>query len=140
MVPRTGLMSSNFFKKNLAKYSQQSEASPPSPGQPAKIQPHLYSENTLFYNGLRLQRVWLERIDCLETKILGSTTWMKPVHIFTVRKRSCGKVMFSQACVSDTSPRADTPGQIPPWQADTPHPSRRLLQRTARILLECILV
>ena len=53
-------------------------------------------------------------------------------------------------------PRADTPEQTPPWtdrqtpththtptEADTPWadtPSRRPLQRTVRILLECILV
>ena len=39
----------------------------------------------------------------------------------TVRKRSCGNVMFSQACVKNSV-------------------HRRLLQRTVRILLECILV
>ena len=36
-------------------------------------------------------------------------------------------------CLADTSPQADTPGQTQP-------PSRQLLQRTVRILLECILV
>ena len=93
--------------------------------------------------------------------------------LITVRRRSCGEVVFSQACVKnsvhwwgclpDTPPRqADTPlgrqpplwqadalpdrqtpnpGQTPPlWQADNVPPSRRLLQRTVRILLECILV
>ena len=67
-------------------------------------------------------------------------------------QRSCGKVKFlhlsvilsTSECIpactwADTPlgrhlPRADTPpGQTPP-------PSRRLLQRTVRILLECILV
>ena len=38
--------------------------------------------------------------------------------------------------------RHPPPGQTPPWSpwADTPFPSRWLLQRTVRILLECILV
>ena len=72
--------------------------------------------------------------------------------MFTVRKRSCGKVMFSQARVKNsvyggggvypsmhwgmcqTPPRADTP---PPRHTPIP---RRPLQRTLRILLECILV
>ena len=59
-------------------------------------------------------------------------------------QHSCGKVMFSQASVilftGGVSAR-----QPPPW-ADTlplgrPLPrSRRLLQRTVRILLECILI
>ena len=58
-------------------------------------------------------------------------------------QRSCGKVMFSHASVShsvhrggvaDTSPLGRQP------QEDTPLPSRRLLQRMVRILLECILV
>ena len=38
---------------------------------------------------------------------------------------------------SDTSPCRHPPGRYPPGQT---HPSRRLLQRTVRILLECILV
>ena len=105
--------------------------------------------------------------------------------IITVRKRSCRKVKFSQACVknsvqgevyspwvdtplgrhlpwadkppgrhpqadfspgqthhidrylppsADTHPWADTPGKPPPPQG------RRLLQRTVRILLECIII
>ena len=73
--------------------------------------------------------------------------------IFTIWKRSCGKVMLSQVCPpcgqnrqtppwadapqADTS-WADTPTQTPSW-ADTP-PCRQLLQRTVTILLECILV
>ena len=71
------------------------------------------------------------------------------VHIYRPQ-RSCSKVIFSQACVKnsvhggrgvclsacwDTPPWTDPPhGQTPP------PPSRRLLQRTVRILLECILV
>ena len=40
-------------------------------------------------------------------------------NIITVRKRSCGKVMFSQACVKNSVHRA---GDVhPPW-ADTPFP------------------
>ena len=70
--------------------------------------------------------------------------------IFTVRKRSCGKVMFLHLSVSHSvhggvstsvhagihTPQADTPllGRHPP------SPSRRPLQRMVRILLECFLV
>ena len=81
------------------------------------------------------------------------------LNFFTVCKRSCGKVMFSQACVKNSVHRgmypsmhwgggvadttlADTPpGRDPPW-VDTPGqtPPQRPLQRTVRILLECILV
>ena len=68
---------------------------------------------------------------------------------------SCDKVMFSQASVilsiggvSQTFPWADTPYspgrqpsvQTPPGQTPPPAPSRRLLLRTIRILLECVLV
>ena len=65
---------------------------------------------------------------------------------------SCGKVMFLHlsvilskggVCLSacwNRHPLGRNPlGQTPPW-TDTPTPSRRLLQRTVRILLECILV
>ena len=100
-----------------------------------------------------------------------------PGPIFTVRKRSCGKVMSLHLCVSHSvhrgvstsvhagihtppwaeTPWADTPTsrqtprawawtrtpprQRSPW-ADTPSPSpsRPLLLRTVRILLECIMV
>ena len=73
----------------------------------------------------------------------------KLIIIFTVRKRSCGKLMFSQACVknsvhggvsqyalgqttawSDTLPWSDTPWQTLLW-SDTPPPWRPL-QRTVR--------
>ena len=89
--------------------------------------------------------------------------------IFTVRNSNCGKEMFSQvfvknsvhggcipACTwADTHPWANTPpgqtplGQTPgpPWAGTPPcpvpariHPTRLPLQRTIRILLECILV
>ena len=80
--------------------------------------------------------------------------------LITVRKRSFGKVMFSQACVKNsvhrgvrgrcTYPlppaRQMPPGQTPPLGRHPPpwadvYPSvRRPLQRTVRILLECILV
>ena len=68
------------------------------------------------------------------------------VRLFTVRKRSCRKVMFSQACVKNFvhrgrgevyTPQGDTPS---PWPGRHPPPGRRLLQRTIRILLDCILV
>ena len=77
--------------------------------------------------------------------------------LITVRKRSCGKVMFVHLSVilstggvcrhpsrrqtppRQTSPRqTPLPGKISPWQ--TPPPPRRPLQPKVRILLECILV
>ena len=80
------------------------------------------------------------------------------VYIYRLQ-RSCGKVIFSQECVKNSvnregvsasvhagkhTPGQTPPGRQPPW-ADTPlgrhsPPSRRLLLRTVRILLECILV
>ena len=88
--------------------------------------------------------------------------------IFTVCKRSCGKVIFSQTCVKNSvhggggvrGVSQHALGQIPPWQTppiDTPstgYYSGRylsywiafllnmwwLLQWTVCILLECILV
>ena len=61
-------------------------------------------------------------------------------------QRSCGKVMFTPVCDSvhggGVSGRHLPSGQTPPRQ--TPPcagtPQRRPLQRTVRILLECILV
>ena len=43
------------------------------------------------------------------------------IHIFTVRKSSCGKVMFSQACVKNSVRGWCTP----PWQPPSPgrHPN-----------------
>ena len=72
-------------------------------------------------------------------------------HIFTVRQRSCGKVMFLHLSVilftgggvhppgrhplTDTPPRQTLPS---PW-ADTPPPlDTQPLQRTVHILLKCI--
>ena len=68
-------------------------------------------------------------------------------------QRSCGKVILSQACVKNSvrggvclGARWDTPpGQTPPappgrFPLDRHLPTRRLLQRMVRILLECILV
>ena len=102
-------------------------------------------------------------------ELLTAAQEKNPV-IITVRKRNYGNVMFSQACVKNsvqgrrctppsgqTSPWVDTPSrQTPPlgrhptpWQtppqADTlllgRHPPIRMsLQRTVRILMECILV
>ena len=78
--------------------------------------------------------------------------------LITVRKRSCGNVMFSQACVKNSVHRGKevytAPGRHPPARqtppprgkyplADPirqPPPRRRPLQRRVRILLECILV
>ena len=72
------------------------------------------------------------------------------VSFITVRKRSCGKVMFSQACVKNSVWGAVclsgsweiVPGQTPPLGRRHPPLGRHphpLLQ-TLRILLECILV
>ena len=83
-------------------------------------------------------------------------------------QQSCGKVIFSQACINKSVHREGpasvhagvhtrlgrplvqtSPGQKPPRQTSPtpldrhplpPPPSRRLLQRTVRIPLECILV
>ena len=68
-------------------------------------------------------------------------------NFITVYNSSCGKIMFSQVSVClQTPPWEDTaPGRPTPWadtpQVDNPLPrERRPLQRTVRILLECILV
>ena len=105
---------------------------------------------------------------------LGPITDSDASCFVTVRKRSCGKVMFLHLSVSHSvhrggevyTPQADThpgrntnhlgkhpPGQtLPPLGRHTPHlgshchppdrpnTPRRPLQRTVRILLECILV
>ena len=88
--------------------------------------------------------------------------------IFTIRNSSCGKIMFSQACVKNsvqgggvhpprqTPLKADSPLADTPWPDTSPRqtsrfgrqlplgrpppPPRRPLQRTVRILLEWILV
>ena len=94
---------------------------------------------------------------CMHTNLIPKQNNF--VKIFTVRQRSCGKVMFSQArvknsvhsrgCLPDTpNPSPDRLGRHPPRVdnplADPPlgrhPPRRRLLQGTVRILLECILV
>ena len=94
-------------------------------------------------------------------EILTAAQEKHPV-IITVRKRSCGKVMFSQACVknsvhgrgrcaplwADTLLDRHPPGQTPPrpdtTRPDTPWadplPIRRSLQGIVRTLTECILV
>ena len=84
-------------------------------------------------------------------------------YIITVRNSSCGKIMFSQACVKNSvqggvhplpprqtgrHPLGRPPhplGRHPPPGRHLPPPQgrsllRRPLQRTVRILLECILV
>ena len=54
------------------------------------------------------------------------------LHLSVILSRGC-----ISACTGADTPWADTP----PHRTDTnPPPSRRLLQRTVRILLECILV
>ena len=72
-------------------------------------------------------------------------------------QRSCGKVMFSQACVKSSihmgvytsmhwaggwvdTPWADTPWPTHPPGQTPPLSPKRPLQWTVRILLECILV
>ena len=63
----------------------------------------------------------------------GGMTSLSKTGIITVRKLSCGKVMF-YACHSVHGEEVYTPlGRHPP-------PPRRPLQRMVRILLECILV
>ena len=66
-------------------------------------------------------------INCLQTLTINLISFI------TVRNSSCGKVMFSQACVKNSVHRADThppgrhiPGQTPPPppQADTPLPPK----------------
>ena len=74
--------------------------------------------------------------------------WMPLAAIFfTVRKSSCGKVMFSQVSAilstggSSRHPLGrHPPGQTLPLGRHSPHPPRQPLQRTVCILLECILV
>ena len=76
----------------------------------------------------------MDRYGCIKSIII-----LQLLYIFTARERSCGKVMFSQACVKNSvhkggcltntpwedTPRANTPpGQTPhPW-ADTPYLGR----------------
>ena len=83
------------------------------------------------------------------------------LRLITVRNSSCGKVVFTGVCLSTRevyTPPADTlltgrhplpSGHTPPRQtarpgqtpgSDTPLPGRQPLERTVRILLECILV
>ena len=75
---------------------------------------------------------------------------MEAFHIVTVRNSSCGKVTFLHFSVShslhtggggvaDTAPRQTPPGRHTPLGRHPP-PHRWPLQRTVRILLECILV
>ena len=69
------------------------------------------------------------------------------LNIITVRNSSCRKVMFSQACVKNSfqggvCPIAcwDNPQGRHPSLGWPPPPTRWPLQRTVRILQECILV
>ena len=63
------------------------------------------------------------------------------IPLFTVRKRSCGKVMFLHLSVSHSVHRGGGAVIHPPGRHNPPRPpSRRPLQRTVRILLECFLV
>ena len=58
--------------------------------------------------------------------------------IFTVRYSSCGKVMFSQACVKNS---VQGGGVYPSMHwADTPFPPPTATAADLRILLECVLV
>ena len=129
-----------------------------------------YTEEVASLNNILNKNFVTEFIENIKGKfkcLLGniatnSNNYYRPQH-------SCGKVMISQASVSDT-PRADTPlgrhpladtsllGRHTPSWADSPRqiqlgrppwsdtlpgqtpPGRQLLQRTVRILLECILV
>ena len=84
------------------------------------------------------------------TLLNASRNKLPLVDFFTVRNSTCGKVMFSQARVKNCVQGA---GACLPWGAGggvhpssrhpsgpPPLPQRRPLQRTVRILLECILV
>ena len=116
--------------------------------------PHVCEECDSAYKTLdALQRH--QRSVALLTSIHTELKMEVKAEIFTVRKRSCGKVMFSQACVKnsvhmvagwcvcvclpDTPSRQTPPGQTPALGRHSPTPGRRPLQRTVRILLECIL-
>ena len=91
-------------------------------------------------NGL----IWLFKNFGILSRIF---TFEKSETIITVRKRSCGKVMLLHLSVSHSvhggvsaSVHAGIhpPGQTPLWTDN--RPCRRLLQRTVRILVDCILV
>ena len=100
------------------------------------MSPHYQNRSCLF--PLILSRQWDDK---LKTAL----------SIFTVRKWSCGKVMFLQPVCQSFCSQGEvyTPhslGKTPLW-ADTslgkpplPTPPRRSLQRTVRILLEYIIV
>ena len=83
--------------------------------------------------------------------LLTLLSWWYAAPLLLPSERSCGKVMFSQASVIlstgggdvwQTPPpgRHPPPRQTPPPGQTTPPPARRPLQRTVRILMECILV
>ena len=71
------------------------------------------------------------------------------VLIITARKRSCGKVIFSVACVKNSVHRGGTWAGTPPRQVHHPgqvHPPEQCMlgdtgnKRAVRIILQCILV
>ena len=79
--------------------------------------------------------------------LLTSATKLRQGNGFTPVCHSVHGGCLPQCMLGYTPPQTDTPpGQTPPWadtplgQTPPPLPSRRLLQRTVRILLECILV
>ena len=88
--------------------------------------------------------------------LLPSATKLRQGNVFTPVCHSVHGGCLPQCMLGYTPPQADTPRadtspgrhlqQTPPWedtplgQTPPPLPSRRLLQRTVRILLECILV
>ena len=84
-----------------------------------------------FYHWCQSEVFFSERENCSLQHLHGNSDTI------TVRERSFGKVMFSQACVKDSAHRGGggvhAHGRHPP-RADTSP------LRTVRILLECILV
>ena len=71
-------------------------------------------------------------------RVSAESTRQRKRSFITVRNSSCGKVMFSQACVKNSvhrrgvsarhPPQADTPlARHPPWWADTPRQADTLL-------------
>ena len=88
-------------------------------------------------NKIDFKITWLNKV-CIKI-----THWLWQL-IITVCKSSCGKVMFSQACVKNSVHRQYIPWADTPW-ADPllgihPSPPRWPLKWTIRLLLECNLV
>ena len=86
-----------------------------------------------------------------QTKLRQGNVFTRVCREFCPQRGVSGRQPPGQTPPGQTPPWTDTPclgrhppGQTPPWPDTTPWPdiplSRRLLQRTVRILLECIFV